>query len=427
MSAVREVMDKASVPHRMTSVMRNEKVRSMGAYALGPILGILSGPILARALGPDGRGQFASVMEPITVAGAVAGLGIPAAVAYFIARGADGKLVYRLGSLLGTVPALATYAFMIWYAGIVSAEQRISFWFLVAAWSVIVVSSLVQLRRGYWQGRANWLVLDKERAYFGITRFLSVFVLAAIGISTAQFFVAASLLSFAACASILFWSGGRFRIGYHPDRPAFVRYSVMSSVGTITAVATSRLDQILMPVTSTSEQLGFYAVAVTVAEVPLVLAALASRNAFQYAACGRTNRQIFIEVRIFFFVCFLLVVALELLAPLVVPLVFGLPFAASVQSIQFLGFGTLATWASLVCGAIIGGRGYPALSSLISAVSLVITTIFFVVNWSSVSSLLAAQISLGSSLVAACIGFAILLVKRAPVSSVESRVLADGA
>ncbi|MFD5329986.1 oligosaccharide flippase family protein, partial [Streptomyces sp. NPDC127092] len=374
-----------------------------------PALGILSGPILARALGPEGRGQFASVMQPITVAGAVASLGFPAAVAYFIASGGNSDRVYRRALATAAIPALLTYAAMCWYAGIVSHRQGISFTVICIAWSAIVLSAVVQIRRAYWQGQGRWRKLDAERAAYAVTRFGIVVLLALLGVVLAEAYVAASLLAFVAAALLLFTKGSPSRSESLPTSGEIVRYSVLASIGTIAAVASSRLDQILMPAAASSAELGYYAVAVTVAEVPLVLATLSARNALQLAAVGDSNIEIFRKTRVYIVVCIGLIAALFVAAPYGTVLVFGPDFATSASSIQLLSIAGVASLVSLVCGSILAGRGRPALASFVSLVSLLVTVLGFFMFWDSMSSLMAARISLISLVSSAVVGVGAIL------------------
>ncbi|NKV92499.1 oligosaccharide flippase family protein [Rhodococcus hoagii] len=289
---------------RMHSAIFGEKSRGILAYGLGPVLGLMSGPILAHAMGPVGRGQFAGVMQPITIAAAFASIGIPSAVAFFSASGTDVRACFRVGLRLCIIPATIVAAVMIWYAGIISERQGIGLAFVLSCWSAILLSAVVQIRRGSWQGVGRWRILDTERATGALLRFIFVVVVALLGATSAEYFVAAALASFAIAASLLFRRLPKTRfdsdVTTPPNRKAVAKYAIFASVGTIATIASSRLDQLLMPAASTSAELGYYAIAVTVAEIPLVLATLAARNALPSAARGAANSKIFRDAGLFF-------------------------------------------------------------------------------------------------------------------------------
>ncbi|MFW8744947.1 lipopolysaccharide biosynthesis protein [Mesorhizobium japonicum] len=392
--------------------------RGIIAYGAAPALGLLSGPVLAQTLGPAGRGQFASVMEPLTVAGAVASIGIPAAVTYFSAqRGADAERIYRIGLLVAIVPSILVYAGMIWYSGEISRAQGLPRLVVVAAWAMILVSAVVQIRRGYWQGRAAWARLDLERFGFAVLRFAAVVVVALLGIHESSAFIGAALLAFV-LAALLLWAPapGRPRDRSHgvvvPRGGEFVGYSLTAAIGTISLVANNRLDQVLMPAQASSAQVGLYAVAVTVAEVPLVLAVLAARNALQLASAGQSLRAIVREVWIYVAMTAASSVVLAVFAGFYLPLFFGASFEPSVIAVQVLSIGTSIASFATVAGSIVSGRRRPALSSVIPLSGLVTTTVGFVALWGRVDSLTAAVIatlSQGVSVVAAAVVLAVVV------------------
>jgi O-antigen/teichoic acid export membrane protein len=389
----------------------------MVSYAAGPALGLLSGPVLAYALGPVGRGQFASVMQPITVAGALAALGIPSAVAVFSARGAyDPAQSYRLGMLLAVVPTLLVFAGLALYAPQVARAQHLDTGFVIGAWVLVIGASLVQVRRGFWQGIAGWGRLDLERLLFAVLRFAALVVVALLGIRLAEAYVAAALGAFVVAALVVYWPD-RARDGIHavrgaarPPTRAFTVFSASSAVGTVAAVANNRLDQVLMPAQISSAQIGYYAIAVTVAEVPLVLIALASRNALQAASAGFPVRAIWREIRIFVVTGVVALVVLAAAADLYVPVFFGADFASSIAPVRVLSIGTLFAMAGMVASAVITGYGRPFAASLLALSGLVVTVVLFAVFWGEVGSLAAAWIATASQAVAIVVGAVVVIV-----------------
>lgn len=375
-------------------------------------------------MGPEGRGQFASVMQPITVAAAVASLGLPAAAAYFVSKSFDAKGVYRKCILGVALSASATYAFLLWYASVVSARQDISFIFLSLAWTAVVVSAVIQVRRGIWQGLGAWRLLDYERGAFSISRFAFVVILAGVGVTLAEWYVVASLLAFVVSAVLIFRpfrapvSGG----GDQVVSPVVYKFAAAASVTTIVTVVSSRADQLLMPAAASSVELGYYAIAVTVAEVPLVFAALAARNALNYAARGLSLRVIAEKVSVYVVVCIASSACIALISPLVIPGVFGNDFTPSVSATQLLAFSSIATVLSLVTSAIVSGRGYPGVASTVSGAYLLVTAVGFGIYWKDISSTSAAWIALLSSIVSAAVALIVLTFfqKRINVASAVS-------
>src|SRR5437868_3750154 len=61
-------------------------VRTTVASLAVPAAAVLTGPILARELGPGGRGELAALIAPLMFATLVANFGIPEALTYTVAR-----------------------------------------------------------------------------------------------------------------------------------------------------------------------------------------------------------------------------------------------------------------------------------------------------------------------------------------------------
>ncbi|PBC42412.1 hypothetical protein CJ178_13165 [Rhodococcus sp. ACPA4] len=391
------------------SSARSEKIRGILAYGLGPILGLLSGPILAHAMGPEGRGQFAAIMQPISVAGAIASIGIPGAAAYFIARDYDPKRIFLVSLKLSIIPIAVVMLAMAWYGRFVSDRQEIDYGFIMLCWSVIAVSAIVQIKRGYWQGLGDWKRLDLERSSFALLRFSAVAIVALLGAASAIYFSAAALFAFILSALILFVPLKLvFKAGKHIGVQPIAKYALFASAGTIATIASSRLDQLLMPATTSSVELGYYAIAVTVAEVPLVLAALASRNSLRQAARGDGNRLIAKECLMFFVASVSASFLVFMLANPIIPIVFGESFTPSVQATRILAIASVAGWISIVAGSVVAGRGYPGLSSIIALSALAVTLCSFAIFWNEITSVKAANISLLSSVVAASVGLVLV-------------------
>ncbi|AWH00520.1 oligosaccharide flippase family protein [Rhodococcus ruber] len=370
----------------------------------------MSGPILAHAMGPEGRGQFAGIMQPITVASAVASLGVPSAVAYYVARRSDPRATFALGIRTTIAPLVVVIAVMIVYAQFVSERQGIPYRLLLLFWSAIILSVIVQIRRGVWQGLATWRLLDFERGAAAILRFALVIAVALVGWRHAGAFAAGALSSFVIASMLLFAKlPRRVRDAENALPGEFAKFSVFASIGTISTIASSRLDQLLMPAASNSDQLGYYAVAVTVAEVPLVFATLAARNALQRSAKNWGNRRIAADTAAYFGVCVVTSIAIGTTAQWLAPIVFGASFEPSVLSMQILSAASVATWIAVVSSAIMSGRGYPGYGSLIPLISFLVTVGGFTVLWGDVTSYAASLIALMGALAGSVVGGVLLI------------------
>lgn len=390
------------------------KIRGIIAYGAGPALGLASGPLLARAMGPDGRGEFASIMQPLTLAGALASIGIPAAATYFVAKGEyrDRSVLIR-GMILSILFAAIAYGILVAYSSPVSNAQGINRTFLIVIWLLVFVLAAVQIQRGYLQGQARWRLLDFERFLFAILRFGGVAVLAFLGVSTAEDYVVASLSAFIFAGVLLWWPSRQSPVAQPHKKipyPVLANYSLSAALGTIAVVANNRMDQILLPLMTQSREVGFYAVAVTVAEVPIILGTLASRDALYAASRGYSPQQVFRSSALYLGGAAALGVLLAIFAPLFMAPVFGDAFSEAVSSVQILCLGTIFACFALTLTAVIAGIGRPALSSVVPLVGLVVTGLLFWMFSQSMTSTIAAVVAAISQIVSVIVGLLVLVI-----------------
>jgi O-antigen/teichoic acid export membrane protein len=246
---------------------------------------------------------------------------------------------------------------------------------------------------------------------------LALVLLAAIAVRAAPIYSAGALAAFGFAAVIL-WMGSRTHLSGArpvPSTREIRAYSTASAIGTISILANARLDQMLMPATSSSRDLGLYAVAVTVAEVPLILGVLASRNALNIAGRGGSVLEVLRETRFYLAVAVVLSILAFGVAPLLVPFVFGAPFAASNAAVRILAVSIPFNVATEVVTSIFFGRGRPKLGSLVPFIGTVVTGLSFAALWGHITPSTAAWIALASQGSAAVFGSAALWMNRRPI------------
>lgn len=231
-----------------------------------------------------------------------------------------------------------------------------------------------------------------------------------------------SLAAFVAGALIVWWpSKSKGTQGHQPKVPyaALTGYSLSAALGTIAVVANNRLDQVLLPIMAPSHEVGFYAIAVTVAEVPLILGTLAARDALYHSSKGEPALQILKSSRIYLFGGVGLGVLLSALAPYYMSPIFGAEFDGAVQSVQILAVGTVFACFALAFTAIISGTGRPGLSSFIPLGGLILTVGLFVLYKEEMNSVFAAFIAAASQLFSVLVGMVLLSIVKIRPQKVE--------
>ena len=337
-------------------------------------------------------------------------MGVPTALTYFIASGHGARRSLRRAFILVTPACLATYAAMGFYAALLSKESGVPLWVYLAAWLLIPLGAYVQVLRAFWQGVAGWRRLDLERSLGSALKFLVVVGLAALGVTGSGSYASLQILSILIASLVLLPARRTLAAGASPTWSRFSSYSLSAWLTLVFLFAGSRLDQALMPAASTTTELGYYAVAVTVSEVPLVAATLLGRESLHASSSGADIRRVVTRGLPYWGVVLLSSGAAAALAPWLVPFAFGESFTASVASVQVLCLSALATTVILFCVAVLSGYGRPRLSAVAPSISFAATVVGFVALWGDVSSLSASWISTLSQGIGAAVG--VLLIVR---------------
>jgi O-antigen/teichoic acid export membrane protein len=336
--------------------------------------------IVARALGPAGRGTVAFITVAALVVAHMSGLGVGEAtivlsardpgrrpvllanaLAFFLGSGLTAATLAFLGlALSGIEPAgVGTPELVILWLGIVScAAGEAGYSFLVG------VERLRQL--ALITGCASWV-------YAGL-----VFVLwAGPGLTVGRAALAWTATE-ALRAVVLISLSSRGAILGLPSRRLLVEeigFGLRLWVGSLARFLNFRTDQILMGFLATEAALGFYAVAVNVSEVLLYLPSSAATALLPLIARtehSRRGKETLRAFRSVIFVTALGVGAAALLGPVVLPAVFGDAFDESVVPFLWLLPGTFGYAASAVFSSALVGSSSPGLSSLGPIVSLVV-------------------------------------------------------
>jgi O-antigen/teichoic acid export membrane protein len=375
-------------------------LRSWGAYAALPLVGIITAPILARALGPEGRGQLAAMLQPLTVADAFAAIGVPAAMTFYVARGIHPRFLKGPAILLLLMSTLVVAVVLFAYSSEVSKASGVPQHLLLALWLSTVLGALIAYRRGTWQGLRRFGMLDTERASAAALRVIFILGLFVVGATTSFPFAVAYVTSGLLASMLL--------LRRLPEIPvletrrqnnfssgSFTRYSLLASLGTISMTLNNRLDQAVLPAVVSSRELGFYSVAVTVAEIPLIMTTVMNRNLLAEVSGGAARSTV---VRTTILGCvgvFLACAVLALLCPWLLPLAFGQAFEPAIPLVRLLLMGTFLGTIATAMSVITTGRGRAGLGSIGPAVAAVSTVILLCFFLQQMTVELAAWIAIG--------------------------------
>jgi len=340
--------------------------------------------IVARAVGPAVRGEFAAVTSWFAVIWAVGGMGQPAALCYYVAKDppraheyvatsrammlATSMVALVAGLLLAPVlaqgiPSVAT-AYRIAFGSSIVAFVGASFtWSLqgrdLRRWNVAWVTQPVSLLVAVvilW--RLRWLTLDVAVTVIG----------------------AASLVQ-------LIWSYQSCRrVGLVPGRvrTALIRPLAAYGIAQIAALAPATLnadlDQIVLSQTVPAADLGRYAIAVSLSVLPMPLVAAIGNVAFPRLAAQREVTGATQKLQRFS-VLTSVVLAVTILIPIavtsywLVPLVFGAAYRGAVPLLWILTPGSIFLISGQVTGDLLRGRHQPSAVAWAQGIALVVTVV----------------------------------------------------
>lgn len=322
---------------------------------IGPFFALLLGPVLARELGPEGRGFYAAIINSIVLIGILGTFGSQHALGMLLV---NKKISISLSlSLLNhallvcTIPALIIL-FVINQINFGSdyVYLRYSFLLMIFLPFQILQNLLYGVANGI--GDFRLIAYSKIQVSFGRFLFLTILCLSfSLTAITAAFVVFLSQLP-----SIL-WCKRKlapYRDDRHPvgiSTRDFLNISVKSFTGLASSILLNRFDQIIGLSIIGPRQLGFYAVAVAIAEIPDAVSS-SSRIKILGTRIAKTN-EIQSIIRLTWLGTMFISATIGILGTLLVPHIFGVDFQSAVIPLIILCFAAPMNSISLCLTAVL--------------------------------------------------------------------------
>ncbi|MDG4765963.1 O-antigen ligase family protein [Solwaraspora sp. WMMD406] len=348
-----------------------------------PLSGLLISPFLSRELGPDGRGLYAALTLPIVVCGWIGTFGLQDALSFHLRKNLlTSRQAVRV-SLIAVLPLglLGVALLGVLGAVVFAADPTRQGQFLTLA-VLAPLHILANLVIGALTGTADvrgvnlvkvvpalvrtvvvifaCVAFDLSAFVAGLVFLLSVIAGVAIGLVRMRSPAAAPVSS--ASVSVASGAGPDAAEPVRIPSRSLVAYSLTCLPGVLAAISSARLDQIIgLPVIGARE-LGYYAVAVSVAEIPMVIAT-AARTVLMGRAATTDPRAATQVARLAVLVSVAACGLLAVIAGVAVPFVFGSAFAPSVLPAVILCAGTVLYTAMTIFSAVLLVGDRPGWSS----------------------------------------------------------------
>ena len=346
---------------------------------------LLTSIIVAQILGPVGRGAVALISVIDEVSTALLTVGIPVAAGYHakVKLDSDRALInaaLRAGALL--LPLTAAVALLTGAFALASLEPAAR-WLtvLLIAWTGLVdlpgltAAHLIQAHR-----ELRHLAVY-QASFFTVALFAVALCAVLGGLSVAWVaaaFVLGRIVTVAYGLAVTAWPALRPHARLRP----LLRYGLRAAPASVGTLLNNKLDQLIIAPMVSLGDLGLYAVAAGTSFAPAVLPMSMAAGAFatvsQDAHRGR-EASAATAIRHGILVSALAAVALALVTPVVVPLVYGSAFKGAVTPTIILLGGSVAWGGQLVAAQCANALGRPGYSSTGEVAGLVVTVVGLVI------------------------------------------------
>lgn len=366
---------------------RSAILRNASANFALPAAALLTGPLLARALGVEGRGEVAAVLAALVMVSYLAPLGMQEALVYTLGRRLVSlRRAVRVSVEVALVSGAVAAGLLALLAPLLLRDAPEVVALLRAVTITLPLLVLGTCLRGMAQAQHRFGLTARERWVLGAGRIaiiVPLFLAGALTVTSAVW--ASALLPLVGALALL---PALRRQGAAPapaddalrsGRRLLLGYSSRSAPGTMLAVLGNRLDQLLIAPLAGVAPLGLYAVAASLAEIPLQGANAARDVVFATSSSRDDPSLVARAARLMVLVAAPVSLAGILLTPLVIPLLFGDDFAPAVPLAQILLLALVpqVVGAMFVSGLL--GLGRPGLRSSVQVVVNVLLVVLLVV------------------------------------------------
>ena len=354
------------------------------ANVAGAVGAACAGLLVARALGPAGRGVVAGSLAWAGVAGLITSLGLVHAMTYFVARARSATwAILRTASVYSLPPsvAIAVIGSSVAYLRMDGADALT---YACAFWTIplfvaggLYTGALQALKTSSW----NAARLSQQAVY--LVAVALVFGVGRLSLTLVAFIILGSVASQLLLAR---WLVGRAMAEPEPgevgDASApppkdLLSYGFRNLVAAIPSTVNARLDQAVLAVAASRAQLGAYAVAVSLSLLGGPVVAAFGNIAFPRIAAMNKEVDRRAMERLAFVgtlaVSGLLAAATFVTAPRLVSLLFGPEFTDAVPLIRILAPAGVALSANLVLADLLRARGRPEDAAKAEGLAAVVT------------------------------------------------------
>lgn len=358
--------------------------------------GILTGPLQARALGPEGRGELAAIFVPLIIAPMLLSLALGAYVGREIASGRKSvaELIGSVGPLL-LVMTLIGMAAGFPVAELLAGGDEVIHDYLIIGFMALPIGMIGTLLVALMAGMERWRMVIFMRLVPIALPFIAIVWMYIFGEMTVARIVIVTIVAGGLAiipAIVAVARAGRpvFRVAI---ARASLSFGLRTWLGGLAQLANVRMDQLLMITLVSDSELGLYAVAVTLAGMSNFVLGAISPPLITRVAQG-DKALIPQALRIVLLTVGALNLSVAALTPVLLPLIFGSAFEPAVDQAIVLLLAGVPFAGLVILSAALAADGAPGTSSIGEGMALVITVPGLFLLVPSMGGLGAALVSL---------------------------------
>ena len=372
---------------RLRLLLRNEALRKrvlapMSYDALMLVMNLVTGVLVARVLGADGRGQLAATLVLILTATWLFSIGSTEAISYHQAKKPKDapRLIGSWLAVVGLASVVAISVMELLLPILFSAQTDSAI--EVARWYIplIAISLAIAMYNGVLLGDEDFTAYNVLRAV------IPVGIAAGYGILLLfdQFTVEGALVANGAATTVaalgMAWRTGRRHGIARPDIPLLRRtlwYGLRAHGGSIAGFVNARLDLLILPAFLAAESVGLYSVATNTTSIIGTLTGTVAMFVLPVAARRQhgSARTVIKTLQVTLIIGLALAIPLEILAEFGLELVYGEEFGSAATAMRIMLPGEVLDACSVVLWAGLLAANRPFLSSVAAGPGAVLTIV----------------------------------------------------
>ena len=380
----------------MSSLLKNSII-TFTSRILIFILWITISIILARSLGPELRGVYALMIFVFSVMLRLGSLGIETANTYF-----TGNKQYEIKDIVSNsfISCLLISSVLILLFYITSSFNGVHEYFnlkqikLSYLWLVVLTLPFALLSSylvNIFLGKEEIIIFNKINIFrytFHLTTLLVFLLILKQGLFGAVISQVLTTVVITCFVIFLIQKVTKIRISFRPDLSmSTARYGLKAYFGNLAQFLNYRLDILLISAFLAPDAVGYYAIAVGIAEIIwIVPGAIATVLFPRVSSLHDTDANSLTPMiaRHTYFVIFVFVLALFFLAKPLINIFFGTAFLPSQRPLLILLPGIIAVAGSKTLSADLAGRGKPQIATYAAFISLAVNiplNLFLIPKW----------------------------------------------